>query len=422
MKPKKNNLLLLIFISLQINLFAWTSSNEGVCYSLDSLSTISDSVYYSENEDLFISFCHLNILENDTLMISEGERLKFLMNLQPGNYIFYGINIYGTLLAIGNANNPITIGDPESSWSSGEVWGGIKFFGNSNNFVSKLSYCYLLRAKEFQLMYESAIYCENSSPLIDNCTFQYLGSGEEYGGCSAISLAGQSYPIIKNCEFKNIYNGVAVWCNPFNIQDTVNYPSPLLIGCNIRESVTGFYGYGCDYDIAILNGGFLSNCYLGVPNSSIPDTTLGFPVDTLGDGICTTTSNYIGKKRFLNVDGVVNPRGDTLITGFNSFQKEDDHINIEDISLYHCNPNPFTDFTTINFELKSLFTNITILIIDNTGRVINEICITKSFKAGMHSLKWFGCDKSGLRVQNGIYHCVIFYENKYLSKKLVLTN
>lgn len=422
MKASKSlSLIIVITLSIKTSLFAWTSSNEGVCYSLDSLALLSDSIYYNDTSKVYVSFCHINILANDTLKINEGEILMFLMDLQPGNYIFYGINIYGTLLAYGTKSNPITIGDPESTLTSGEIWGGIKFFNTSQNGESKLSYCRLLKPKEFQLLIESAIYCYNSSPIIDHCTFSYLSSGEETGGCSAISCTGESYPIISFCEFNNILNGVAIWCNPFGSQDTVNYPSPLLVGCNILNTVSGFNGYGCDYDIVILNGGFLDNCYLGA-TYYYADTTLGFPIDTIGDGICKTTSTYDGKMRFLKVDGVVNPRGDTLITGINRDEICILPTTTSYLQLKNNYPNPFTNFTLIEFQLLRNTKEVFLSIINSNGQTVNNLFYKDLLDAGKYVIRWEGTDEIGNKLPRGIYYYKLTASKCTLIKKAILIN
>jgi hypothetical protein len=421
MKTLKSFILIFVIIlSTKISLFAWTSSNEYIAYNLETLTILSDSIYFDNEDSLYVAFCHINILENDTLIISAGETLKFLKYYYPGNYVYYGINIYGTLLALGSDKHPIILGDPESSFGIGEIWGGIKFFNTSQNGESIISNCKLLHPKENQLYYESGIYCENSSPIIDHCTFSYLGSGEDYGGCSAICLSGQSFPIVTYCDFRNIVNGVAVWCNPFDEQDTINYPSPVLIGCNIRKSVQGFCGYGCDLDIAVLNGGFLENCYLGVPFSLLPDTTLGIPVDTIGDGICNTTSTYIGKKRFLKVDGVVNPRGDTLITGIDNKEIHIIPTSSKTLILYDCYPNPLKNFTVIEFVLTNETKSISLEIMDSKGALVKTILHDQSFQSGSHSRKWYGVNNFGHKVPSGIYFYKLTSDNCTLVKKAII--
>ena len=135
----------------------------------------------------------------------------------------------------------------------------------------------------------------------------------ETGGGTAIYCAGQSYPKVKYCTFKNLNNSVAIACGEaisgiILQQDTINYPSPYIYKCNIMPSVGGFWlPHLSDYDNVILNGGFLDNCYLGISNYEA-DVTLGTPIDTIGDGICNTTSTNTIKPRFINIDGVVNPQ------------------------------------------------------------------------------------------------------------------
>ena len=54
MNPKKSLLLVLLFISLaRFNLFAWTSSNEGVCYTMDTLTTLSPNITYNSSTGMY---------------------------------------------------------------------------------------------------------------------------------------------------------------------------------------------------------------------------------------------------------------------------------------------------------------------------------------------------------------------------------
>jgi hypothetical protein len=368
--------------------------------------------------------CNIVILENDTLKILPGEIVKFFSYANPYT-VRRGIKIYGCFLAIGLADKRIHLGDPEATWS-GNWWNGIEFYNTSLNGESILKYCTLRGVTHDDEYKQTAIYCENASPIIDHCTFKYMSTGTLSYGCSAIGIIGQSYPIISYCTFEKIGNGIAVWCNVYTNelygyeQDTINYPSPLIYGCNILSSVQGFWGWPCEYDIVILYGGFLDNCYLGF-GWTYADTTLGNPMDTIGDGICTTTStNEWGEPKFFMVDGVVNPRGDTLITGINETEIEILPTTTDYLILKNCFPNPFHDFTTIEFDLSEPSQKVSLIILDSKGNRVKTLLNEGKLPPGELRVKWYGENDSGIKVKEGIYFYKLTCNNKMLVKKAIV--
>ena len=418
MKPKNLILLLTILIAVNFNLYAWTSSNEGVCYTMDTLCLLSDSVSYNQIDEMYEVDCDIIILENDTLRILPGETVKFLSETFPFT-VSYGITIYGCLIAIGEKNKTIVLGDPETNFSTGNWWTGLHFFNTSKSGESILKYCNIRGATDAESWTETALFCENSSPIIDHCIFEYIASGELTGGASAIGLLGQSYPLAAYCTFENILHGVAVWCNPYNFQDTVNYPSPLMIGCNIMPSVQGIVWPQCDHDKVVLYGGFLDNCYFGV-GSIFCDTTLGYPIDTIGDGICTTTSTYELLPRFLLVDGVVNPRDTLLITGINEKETEILPTTSNYLTLNNNYPNPFSDYTTIEFIINNKSSNINLMIYDSKGNIVKQLIKDKNYAKGKHRINWYGDNDHGEMVTKGIYFYKLMAGKNMLVKKAIV--
>lgn len=422
MKTSKPILLIVFLLLLKYNLFAWISSNEGVAYTMDTLCLLSDSISYNSIDEMYEVDCDIIILENDTLIILPGEIVKFISISGPPQTFRNGIKIYGCIIAEGTKDKTIHLGDPETNFTpnSGYWWNGVEIINTSKNGESIIKYCTLRAVTHIGEFIETAIYCENSSPIIDHCTFLYMGTGAEEGGCSAVGIKGQSYPIVSFCTFKNIFRGIAIWCNVWSFyQDTINYPSPLVYGCNIKSSVQGFFGPYCDYDIVVLFGGFLDNCYLGV-GSIFADTTLGYPVDTIGDGICTTTSTYELQQKFLMVDGVVNPRGDTLITGI---QEEEINIlptTVQYLTLNNNYPNPFSHYTTIEFEVKKQNTIVSLLIFDSKGNCIKKLIENSKYSAGTHSVNWNVNNECGGSVQPGIYFYKLISNGRMQVKKAIV--
>jgi hypothetical protein len=424
MKTLKSFFLIVVLIIIsKTSLFAWTSSNEGVCYTMDTLVQLSNDITYNAIDQMYEVDCNIVILENDTLRVLPGEIVKFFSYANPYT-VRRGIKIYGCFLAIGAADERIHLGDTEATWS-GNWWNGIEFYNTSQNGESILKYCTLRGVTHIDEYKQTAIYCENASPIIDHCTFKYISSGILEFGCSAIGIIGQSYPIISYCTFEKISIGIAVWCNVYTNelygyeQDTINYPSPLIYGCNILSSVSGFSGGPCVYDIVVLYGGFLDNCYLGFW-WTYADTTLGNPMDTIGDGICTTTSTNELKPKFFMVDGVVNPRGDTLITGINETEIEILPTTTDYLILKNCFPNPFHDFTTIEIDLSEPSQKVPLIVLDSKGNKVKTLLNEEILPPGELQVKWYGDNDSGIKVKEGIYFYKLTCNNKMIVKKAIV--
>jgi hypothetical protein len=421
MKTLKSFFLIVVLIIIaNTSLFAWTSSNEGVCYTMDTLVQLSPDITYNTTDQMYEVDCNIVILENDTLRVLPGEIVKFFSYANP--YIVKrGIKIYGCLLAVGSDAHRIHLGDPEATFvaGSGNWWNGIEFYNTSQNGESKLQYCTLRAVKNYNEFKETAIYCENSSPIIDHCSFNYMASATLEYGCSAIGIIGQSYPIISYCTFENFIRGIAIWCNVYGYgQDTINYPSPLIFGCNIKCSVQGFWGGPCDYDVVILYGGFLDNCYLGFWWTNA-DTTLGNPMDTIGDGICTTTSTNELKSKFFMVDGVVNPRGDTLLTGIDEQETEILPTTSQYLTLNNY-PNPFNRATIIRFEVNKQQADISLFIYDSRGNLVNKLIENKRFSKGQHEVTWNIDESMGESISSGIYFYKLIANRQMCVKKAIL--
>jgi hypothetical protein len=422
MKTLKSFFLIVVIIIIsKTSLFAWTSSNEGVCYTMDTLCYLSDSISFNTSDNLYEVDCDIIILSNDTLKFLPGDTVKFISYLTPPNIIMFTLTVYGCLLAIGTADEPIFLGDPESDWGVGHGWCGIQIINTSKYGESVLKYCFIRKAKYYYSLYqESSIYLENSSPILDHCVISLIGSGEGTGGCCAIGLRGQSYPIVSFCTFKQIKTGVAIWCNPYDDQDTINYPSPLMYNCNIMKSVQGFCWLPSFYDHVIINGGFLDNCYLGIPFSNTADTSLGNPVDTIGDGICKTVSTCPTTPRYYMVDGVVNPRSDTLITGINETEIEILPTTTDHLILKNCFPNPFHDFTTIEFDLSEPSQKVSLIVLDSKGNRVKTLLNEEILSPGELQVKWHGDNDSGIKVKEGIYFYKLTCNNKMMVKKAIV--
>ena len=81
-------------------------------------------------------------------------------------------------------------------------------------------------------------------------------------------------------------------------------------------------------------------------------------------------------------------------------------------------PNPFSDQTSIEFELASAG-SVIIYIYDNSGNLIQELeC--GDCQAGNNSLQWNCLDKNNIRVQSGAYFYEVRFGSLVQSRKMIL--
>jgi len=81
-------------------------------------------------------------------------------------------------------------------------------------------------------------------------------------------------------------------------------------------------------------------------------------------------------------------------------------------------PNPFTDQTSIEFEIASSG-NVLILIYDNSGNHIQSLKCENCIE-GKNTLQWDCKDSKGSRVQSGVYFYEVRFNNEVQSKKMIL--
>ena len=229
----------------------------------------------------------------DTLIVEAGKMLLIEQGVTIAFDSRAALIIGGTLRAQGSEDSNIVftslsgIGD----YGHNMYWNGIGFEPTSTNSV--LVHCLI------EYCFEQHVRVTGSSPIISKCILRYNLPHADTGG-NSIFCEEYSRPIIKYnilTSFSN-FNATAIICRSSS---------------NPRIEHNDIYCSFNAYDRAVYGGGFLDGNYLvaRVWDSTeyvlIPDLSLGTPIDTRGDGICTTTStNSLGL--FKDVDGVINPR------------------------------------------------------------------------------------------------------------------
>ncbi len=81
-------------------------------------------------------------------------------------------------------------------------------------------------------------------------------------------------------------------------------------------------------------------------------------------------------------------------------------------------PNPFSNKTTIEFEIASA-KRIDVDIIDFSGNYIKSL-IERDYQAGKYTLEWDATTQSGTKVPAGIYFYVLKADNQQVSKKMIV--
>ena len=93
-------------------------------------------------------------------------------------------------------------------------------------------------------------------------------------------------------------------------------------------------------------------------------------------------------------------------------------VLLPDISLQQNTPNPFTEKTTINYQLRTA-NRVRLSVYNIAGQLVKTL-IDAQQEAGIHSIVWQGLDDRGRRVSSGIYFYSLESENRTEIKKLTV--
>ncbi len=86
--------------------------------------------------------------------------------------------------------------------------------------------------------------------------------------------------------------------------------------------------------------------------------------------------------------------------------------------LYQSYPNPFSEFTTIGYELPQA-SEIQITILDMKGRILKTL-VKGMQPEGNYQVKWYGDDNHGVRLSSGIYFVIMQTNGGTLQHKVIL--
>lgn len=81
-------------------------------------------------------------------------------------------------------------------------------------------------------------------------------------------------------------------------------------------------------------------------------------------------------------------------------------------------PNPFSNYTTIEFEINEP-KKLNVIVYDLSGNEI-KLLTDRSYPKGKHQLQWDGSNENGVRMANGIYFYILKADNQQLCKKMIM--
>jgi len=101
------------------------------------------------------------------------------------------------------------------------------------------------------------------------------------------------------------------------------------------------------------------------------------------------------------------------ITGVNEHA-----LLINNLAIKGNYPNPFGEFTNIEFEI-GLPGNVEIIIFDNSGKKIQTLGCNYC-QTGKNVLQWNCFDKTNNRVQSGVYFYEVHFGTEIQAKKMII--
>jgi len=225
----------------------------------------------------------------NTFTIERGTKLIIEAGVTVAFKTGQKLIVKGKLQAIGTRSAPIkfTVSPDTSVLGYKDYWCGIEFDSCEDNTYLEYSIFEKYWGPEF------AILCDNSSPTFNHCVFPGFTPAIETGG-GIISCINNSSPRIEYSRL-SMYGWYTVCVACAKPTGFINPDSS-----NPRLFENDFYITNDGY--AVAGGGFLNGNYINIQPGKV-DTSLGIPVDEIGDGIFTTNSESCK-----NVDGITNPR------------------------------------------------------------------------------------------------------------------
>jgi hypothetical protein len=95
-----------------------------------------------------------------------------------------------------------------------------------------------------------------------------------------------------------------------------------------------------------------------------------------------------------------------------------DQVLVTGITLQQNTPNPFTERTTINYQIKTA-DRVRLSVYNIAGQMVKTL-VDAEHQPGLHNVVWLGLDEHGRRVSSGVYFYCLESGNKSEIKKLTI--
>jgi hypothetical protein len=216
-------------------------------------------------------------------------------------------------------------------------------------------------------------------------------------------------------------DGGTTWTAPKRVNDDPPGKQQFM-SCMTIDQVTG-YLYVVFYDRRNYTSGNNTDVYMAVSKDG-GNTFVNYQINAnvfspipsvfFGDYIGISAHNNVIRPIWMQMTGsgalsvwtsLINP----IVLGIEDTKK--DNLNI-----LNTQPNPFRNETGIEFSLSEK-TNLTIQVIDHTGKVVGETVSKKDFSPGTHKIK---VNAQELNLSSGMYFLAIYGDIKSKYAKLIV--
>jgi flagellar hook assembly protein FlgD len=108
------------------------------------------------------------------------------------------------------------------------------------------------------------------------------------------------------------------------------------------------------------------------------------------------------------------------LTGIDETEIEILPTTTKHLTLKNNYPNPFKNFTTIEFELKEKASLVNLIVLDSKGSIVKFLIKNQSLPPGEYQKKWHGDNDAGQKVPEGIYFYKLTAGNNLIVKKAIV--
>jgi len=317
----------------------------------------------------------------------------------------------------------------DDSGVSGASGGGICMYGG-NPLIKNNKITYNT-AK-----YGGGVVIDYSGCIFRNNIVSNNKGGQSYGGAAFWTIGNGSEPvIIENNTI--VYNETVgsglggafylwstiltarnniIWDNTQSSGGPVYTRDGALANINYSDIQGGYTGTGnINVDPDFENRNFILNTGSPCIDTGIPHILFNDKQDPVNNDLAL----YPSKGRSRNDMGVYGGK-DCFNHNFNIISSDEIFYNMKQNNTIKCYPNPFYNFTVIQYTLNQP-AEVEISIFDINGRKMKTLINSYNNK-GLHSVNWDGSGDSSNKLPSGLYFYTLKVDNNLISSNKVILN